>query len=113
MFLRVLAAFLLPPLGVFLQVGFKAPFWLNLLLTLLMWLPGVLHAVWVVALESAGPDEGRRDFWRLLAAYVLPPVGVAMQSGLGGAFFLNCLLTLFFWLPGQLHAAWVICEKRG
>ncbi|MCG7537376.1 MULTISPECIES: YqaE/Pmp3 family membrane protein [Pseudoalteromonas] len=47
--LRVIIAILLPPLGVFLQVGLGASFWLNLLLTLLGYFPGVLHAVWVIA----------------------------------------------------------------
>jgi uncharacterized membrane protein YqaE (UPF0057 family) len=39
---------LLPPLGVFLQVGFGGHFWLNLLLTLLGYVPGIIHAVWVI-----------------------------------------------------------------
>lgn len=46
--LRVLLAILLPPLGVFLQVGFGGHFWLNLLLTLLGYVPGIIHAVWVI-----------------------------------------------------------------
>ena len=33
--IRIICAILLPPLGVFLQVGFGAQFWLNILLTLL------------------------------------------------------------------------------
>lgn len=112
MFLRVIAAWLLPPLGVFLQVGLKGQFWLNVVLSLFFWIPGVLHAVWVVAVESAGQEEGQKDFWRLLAAFFLPPLGVAMQSGVGANFLINCVLTLFFWLPGQLHATWVICAQR-
>lgn len=46
--IRILAAILLPPLGVFLQVGLGLHFWLNILLTLLGYLPGIVHAVWVV-----------------------------------------------------------------
>ena len=38
--LRIIAAILLPPLGVFLQVGFGGHFWLNILLTLLGYIPG-------------------------------------------------------------------------
>jgi uncharacterized membrane protein YqaE (UPF0057 family) len=37
--LRILLAILLPPLGVFLQVGFGLHFWLNILLTLLGYIP--------------------------------------------------------------------------
>lgn len=46
--LRIILAIFLPPLGVFLQVGLGLHFWLNILLTLLGWLPGVIHAIWVI-----------------------------------------------------------------
>ena len=45
---RILCAIILPPLGVFLQVGLGLHFWLNILLTLLGYVPGIVHAVWVV-----------------------------------------------------------------
>lgn len=45
---RVLLAIFLPPLGVFLQVGLGLQFWLNILLTLLGYIPGIIHAVWVI-----------------------------------------------------------------
>jgi uncharacterized membrane protein YqaE (UPF0057 family) len=48
-FVRILIAILLPPLGVFLQVGLRGAFWINILLTLLGYLPGIVHAVWVIA----------------------------------------------------------------
>ena len=47
--LRILIAIILPPLGVFLQVGFSGHFWLNILLTLLGYIPGIIHAVWIIA----------------------------------------------------------------
>ncbi|NKI36553.1 YqaE/Pmp3 family membrane protein [Wenzhouxiangella sp. XN79A] len=46
---RVIFAILLPPLGVFLQVGIGAQFWINILLTLLGYIPGIVHAVWIIA----------------------------------------------------------------
>jgi uncharacterized membrane protein YqaE (UPF0057 family) len=46
---RLVAAILLPPLGVFLEVGFGSQFWINILLTLLGYVPGLVHAVWIVA----------------------------------------------------------------
>jgi uncharacterized membrane protein YqaE (UPF0057 family) len=46
--LRIVIAILLPPLGVFLQVGIGKQFWINVLLTLLGYLPGIVHAVWVI-----------------------------------------------------------------
>jgi uncharacterized membrane protein YqaE (UPF0057 family) len=46
--LRILLAILLPPLGVFLQVGLGLQFWLNILLTLLGYIPGIIHAIWII-----------------------------------------------------------------
>jgi uncharacterized membrane protein YqaE (UPF0057 family) len=47
--IRIIIAILLPPLGVFLKVGFGGAFWLNILLTLLGFVPGMIHALWVIA----------------------------------------------------------------
>ena len=49
---RVLLSVLLPPLGVFLKAGLGGQFWLNVLLTILGYLPGVVHAVWIIARRS-------------------------------------------------------------
>lgn len=46
--LRLIVAILLPPLGVYLQVGFTMHFWINIVLTLIGYLPGIVHAVWVI-----------------------------------------------------------------
>ena len=45
---KVIAAILLPPLGVFFEVGLKGHFWLNILLTLLGFIPGIIHALYVI-----------------------------------------------------------------
>jgi uncharacterized membrane protein YqaE (UPF0057 family) len=47
--LRIVLSILIPPLGVFLQVGFGLQFWLNILLTLLGYIPGLVHAIWIIA----------------------------------------------------------------
>ena len=113
---RILASFLFPPLGVFLQVGLGGAFWLNLLLTLFFYVPGSIHALWVIATTGPGGKdmgpEGMKDFWRLIAAGFFPPIGVFLQVGLGGAFWLNLLLTLFFYLPGSIHALWLITTRN-
>ena len=46
--IRILLAIFIPPLGVFFQVGLGMHFWINLLLTLLGYIPGIIHAVWVI-----------------------------------------------------------------
>lgn len=47
--LRILLSILLPPVGVFLQVGLGTQFWINILLTLLAYFPGLIHAVYIIA----------------------------------------------------------------
>ena len=46
--LRIVIVILLPPLGVFLQVGLGKQFLINVLLTILGYIPGTIHAVWVI-----------------------------------------------------------------
>lgn len=46
--IKFLAALLLPPLAVFLQVGLSTHFWINIALTLLGGVPGMLHAFWLI-----------------------------------------------------------------
>lgn len=47
--IRIILSVIIPPLGVFLQVGIGLQFWVNILLTLLGYIPGVVHAVWIIA----------------------------------------------------------------
>lgn len=47
--IKILIAILLPPLGVFLEVGLGKHFWLNILLTILGYIPGIVHAVYIIA----------------------------------------------------------------
>lgn len=47
--LRYALAILLPPVGVFLTYGISTTLLLNILLTLLGWVPGSIHAVWAVS----------------------------------------------------------------
>jgi len=46
---RIICAIFLPPLGVFLQVGIGTDFWINILLTLFGYIPGIVHAIWVIS----------------------------------------------------------------
>tara|TARA_R110000764_G_scaffold4085_1_gene16888 strand:- start:5305 stop:5478 length:174 start_codon:yes stop_codon:yes gene_type:complete len=47
--IRILFAILLPPIGVAMQVGITKQFWINVLLTLLGYFPGIIHAVYIIA----------------------------------------------------------------
>jgi uncharacterized membrane protein YqaE (UPF0057 family) len=47
--IKIIISIILPPLGVFMQVGIGKHFWLNILLTLCGYIPGIIHAIWVIA----------------------------------------------------------------
>ncbi|ORX84771.1 UPF0057-domain-containing protein [Anaeromyces robustus] len=46
--IKILTCFILPPLAVYFDRGFDCSFFLNLVLTFLGYLPGVIHALFVV-----------------------------------------------------------------
>ncbi len=50
--IRVILSILLPPLGVFFRVGIGLHFWLNILLTICGYVPGLVHAIWIIAKKS-------------------------------------------------------------
>lgn len=51
------------------------------------------------------------DLIRIILAIILPPVGVFLQVGLGLHFWLNILLTIFGYIPGIVHAVYIIAKK--
>ncbi len=48
---RIICAIFFPPLGVFLQTGISTQLLINILLTLLGFIPGIIHALWVILKE--------------------------------------------------------------
>ncbi|KZT51526.1 UPF0057-domain-containing protein [Calocera cornea HHB12733] len=42
-------AIFVPPAAVFFKRGIAADFWINILLWILGWIPGVLHAWWIIS----------------------------------------------------------------
>ncbi len=49
---NLILAIIFPPIGAFLQVGATKHFIINIVLTVLGFLPGVLHAVWLVVTKK-------------------------------------------------------------
>ncbi|XP_039061497.1 salt stress-induced hydrophobic peptide ESI3-like [Hibiscus syriacus] len=47
-FLEVILAILLPPVGVFLRYACGAEFWIDLVLTLLGYIPGIIYVIYVL-----------------------------------------------------------------
>ena len=56
--IRLILAILLPPLGVFLTVGIGLHFWLNIILTLCGYVPGIIHALYVILKKSGERSAG-------------------------------------------------------
>ncbi|KAJ6496587.1 hypothetical protein C8R47DRAFT_1212892 [Mycena vitilis] len=46
--LKIIAAVILPPLGVFLERGCGADLLINILLTVLGFIPGIIHALYII-----------------------------------------------------------------
>ena len=51
---EIVAAILLPPLGVFLNRGLGSAFWISVVLTILAFVPGVIYALYVILIDSRG-----------------------------------------------------------
>ena len=50
--LKILLAIFLPPVCAFIQVGLSLHFIINIVLTLLGGLPGMVHALWLVVSDK-------------------------------------------------------------
>lgn len=57
MLLRYLLAILLPPVAIFLTYGFSFTLLVSIGLTLLGWVPGIIHAVWAVSKHQEKLNE--------------------------------------------------------
>lgn len=58
--LKILISVIFPPLGVLISRGFSKSFWLNIPLTLMGVIPGVIHAIWCLEAEKS---RLRLDRW--------------------------------------------------
>jgi|SaaInlStandDraft_2_1057019.scaffolds.fasta_scaffold377051_2 uncharacterized membrane protein YqaE (UPF0057 family) len=50
---------------------------------------------------------------RIILALLIPPVAAFLTVGIGLHFWLNILLTIFFWVPGMIHALWLVVKNGG
>lgn len=46
----------------------------------------------------------------IIIALLLPPVAVFLKSGVGKDLLINIILCIFFYVPGILHALWLITK---
>ena len=50
--IQLIACILVPPLGVFLTVGISTALVINILLSLLGLIPGIIHALWIFSKQT-------------------------------------------------------------
>ncbi|KAL8279917.1 hypothetical protein RQP46_007767 [Phenoliferia psychrophenolica] len=114
-FLYFLAIFL-PPLSVFFKRGCAADFWINICLSILGFIPGVLHAWWIIsknerpAVSAAAPAgtrnplSGGKPMKTLRPAASVGIVGLAVDPSPGGANFLA---------SGYIDSVLCLCSMNG
>ena len=49
-----------------------------------------------------------RKIFALVLAFIFPPLGVLVSGGSFNALILNIILTVLFYIPGLIHALYVI-----
>lgn len=53
-----------------------------------------------------------QDLLKIIFAILLPPVAAYLQVGITLHFVLNIVLTLFGFVPGLIHALWLVLTKQ-
>ncbi len=54
---RLAIGFVLPPVGIFMTYGVGPTLGINILLTILGWIPGSIHAVWAIVKHDQEIDK--------------------------------------------------------
>ena len=52
-FSRYILCWILPPVAVYRHVGVTEHFWINIALSMLGWIPGAIHALWVMRYKNS------------------------------------------------------------
>lgn len=53
-----------------------------------------------------------KDLVAILLAVFLPPIGVLIKEGLGIQFLINLVLTFLGYIPGIIHALYIILRNK-
>ena len=46
----------------------------------------------------------------IILSILLPPLGVFLKEGVGKHFIINIILCLFLYIPGIIHALWIVTK---
>jgi len=47
----------------------------------------------------------------VIIAILLPPLAVFLKKGMGKDLLINIILCIFFFVPGLIHALWVVLQE--
>ncbi|KAL1892176.1 plasma membrane proteolipid Pmp3 [Ceratocystis pirilliformis] len=50
------------------------------------------------------------DICKIILAIILPPIGVFLERGCGADLCINILLTILGYIPGIIHALYIILK---
>ncbi|KAF9152318.1 plasma membrane proteolipid Pmp3 [Linnemannia schmuckeri] len=50
------------------------------------------------------------DIFKFIFAVILPPLGVLLERGVGADLLINILLTILGFIPGIIHAFYIILK---
>lgn len=53
-------------------------------------------------------DIATNKLLMVIIAILLPPLAVGLKEGIGLSLVINIVLCLLFFLPGLIHALWVV-----
>ena len=53
-------------------------------------------------------DVSSNKLLMVIIAILLPPLAVGLKTGAGGTLVINIILWLLFYIPGLVHALWII-----
>ncbi|KAG6209984.1 hypothetical protein E4U35_006277 [Claviceps purpurea] len=70
-----------------------------------------LGAGWTIKAGTlGGSGDVALDICKIILAVILPPVGVFLEVGCGSHLLINILLTILGYIPGIIHALYVILK---
>ena len=60
--------------------------------------------------KGAKKSKGVDKVVLIILAIILPPLAVFLKKGAGKDLVLNIVLCIFFWIPGIIHALWLVTK---
>ncbi|GJE10218.1 hypothetical protein FOHLNKBM_1251 [Methylobacterium longum] len=67
---------------------------------------------WAWIPQDHSPESRVSSLVRILLAIFFPPIAVLVTTGFGLQFLLNIVLWILGWLPGTVHALWLMNRDR-